>query len=413
MTANHFRNWAGLLLLLFAFSTVGRANPPWFTRVWQIDDGLLDNDINGITQGPDHYLWLVTPVGLMQFDGINFSPFPTEQLDRQATHIRIAFRGRGGILWLAFDGGKIIGLNPDFSRVSLENSRLPGRAPLALADDREGALWLGYPGSIYRIKAGQPRRLTARDGLPSGNFHSLSGDGAGNVWLAKGNQVGCFVDGTFRQIASILGVQAMGAARANAIWIAANRHLISCDVNGKEIDCGAFQGRSGARATALLEDRNGAVWIGTDGSGLFHYNAAGFTRVRTSHSTILSLAQDDEGNIWVGTGGGGLDRISPRSIQVETLENDHIQSQIQSICQDETGGLWGATRNGGLVRQIGGNWTPVFTNASFAGMVNCVAAGRSGAVWAGTRDGELLKIVTTNWIVCRTNIARGTVRGLF
>ncbi|HEY1790941.1 MAG TPA: hypothetical protein VGJ73_22525, partial [Verrucomicrobiae bacterium] len=86
---NYFRACVGLLFLLAGLPASAAANSQWFTRVWQIDDGLLDNDINGITQGPDDYLWLVTPVGLMQFDGVSFSSFPIENFDaRTALHIR-------------------------------------------------------------------------------------------------------------------------------------------------------------------------------------------------------------------------------------------------------------------------------------------------------------------------------------
>lgn len=398
-------------MFLVVFPIVSSANSAWFVRVWQIDDGLLDNDINGITQGPDHYLWLVTPVGLMQFDGLGFNPFPTEVLDRQASHIRLTLCGRTGVIWMAFDGGKIIGLKSDYSIISADNHLLPRRAPVAMADDKEGGLWLGYVNSIFEFAHGRVRRLTAADGVPEGNLRSLTSDGAGNVWLAKGDRVGCFEAGTFHGIASMEGVQCMGATRTNAVWLAANGHLFCCDMEGRLKDCGAFQSPSKVWVAALLEDHAGTVWIGTFGNGLFRYSQAGFERVETSHSTILSLAEDHEGNIWVGTGGGGLDRITRCGIWVETLKNNQIQSQVQSICQDTNGTFWGATQNGALLCQIGRDWIPVFTNAPFAETATCVAADRN-AVWVGTRKGELVRIANGNYTIQDPHIARGIVRGL-
>src|SRR5271156_853370 len=112
---NNVRIGAALIFLLTCCPEPSSANSEWFTRVWQIDDGLLDNDINGVVQGPDEYLWLVTPGGLMRFDGVNFTPFPIENFpSRNASHVRLMFCGRTGVLWTAVDGGKIIGLNPDF-----------------------------------------------------------------------------------------------------------------------------------------------------------------------------------------------------------------------------------------------------------------------------------------------------------
>src|SRR5580658_1702158 len=122
---NNGRIWAALIFLLTGFPALGLAGSQWFTRVWQIDDGLLDNDINGIVQGPDEYLWLVTPVGLMKFDGVNFTPFPTDVFTSPtASHIRMMLCSRTGVLWMAFDVGKVIGLKPDFSTISLDNNVL-------------------------------------------------------------------------------------------------------------------------------------------------------------------------------------------------------------------------------------------------------------------------------------------------
>ncbi|HEV2318688.1 MAG TPA: two-component regulator propeller domain-containing protein, partial [Verrucomicrobiae bacterium] len=410
---NHFRTWVGLFFLLAGFPMLGSAKPEWFTRVWQIDDGLMDNDINGITQGPDDYLWLVTPVGLMQFDGLTFSPFPIEDYsERPSLHIRIALCSHTGVLWLAFDGGTIIGVNPDSSIVSLKGDSLPTRSPFALASDSDGALWMGYPDLVFRAKNGLVTRFTAKDGVPPGNFHSLSSDGMGNIWLVKGtNQISCFRQGAFHQIAGAEGVQCMAASLTDAVWLVANDHLLFCRTNGELKDFGHIPIPSNARSTALLEGRDGSIWIGTQGEGLFHYAQSRFERADTSHSSILSLAQDREGNIWVGTGGGGLDRITPCGIRVEGLDNNQIQSQIQSICQDAHGKLWGATQNGVLVSQTNGNWVPVSIKAPIGGSVTCVAADKS-AVWVGTGTGRLLRIADGQYTLWATNVARGTVRGL-
>ncbi len=387
-------------------------NSEWFTRVWQIDDGLLDNDINGIAQGPDEYLWLVTPVGLMRFDGVSFNPFPIEKLTgRISLHVRMMLCGRTGVLWTAFDGGKVIGVNPDFSISSLDDNLLPARVPITMASEGDGGLWLGYPDVVYHVQNGQTTKLTTQDGVPLGAVRSLTDDGIGNIWLAKGNRVGCIRNGKFDQIVTVEGVQCMAATHTNAIWLVANAHLFFCEIDGKLRDCGAFQDTSNARTAALLEDHNGSVWIGTDGNGLFQYRQSQFERMKTSHSSVLCLNEDHEGNIWAGTGGGGLDRITPSGVRLEVLENKPVQSQIESICQDAGGVLWGATQNGALVSRIGGNWNPVFTNASFAGTVTCVAADRS-AVWVGTRNGKLLRIADTNGVNWETNIAHGPIRGL-
>src|SRR5262249_13529603 len=137
----------------------------------------------------------------------------------------------------------------------------------------------------------------------------------------------------------------------------------------------------------VMEDHAGAVWIGTDGNGLYRHDASGFEKIETSYPKILCMAEDRENNLWVGTGGGGLDRISPRAGQMEGMETGSSLSGIQSICEDSAGMLWGATQNGLLVCRRDEKWSPFA--AGIRGRVACVAADRTGAVWIGTQDGSL------------------------
>src|SRR5207302_1139 len=144
-------------------------------------------------------------------------------------------------------------------------------------------------------------------------------------------------------------------------------------------------------AWAILQDHTGAVWIGTDGSGLFRHDDSGFQKIETSHPYILSLAEDSEGNVWAGTAGGGLDRISPKKIQLEEMNNGHSREGIQSVCQDTNGVLWGVTQSGLLVTRSDHEWTLALTNWHLTEVITCVAADRNGNVWIGTRDEKLYR----------------------
>jgi signal transduction histidine kinase/streptogramin lyase len=243
-------------------------------------------------------------------------------------------------------------------------------------------------------------------------FHSLKSDGAGNIWLAQGNQICLFHEGRFHEIVNQGGIQSLAATPSNAVWFVASAHLFLCNATGEVRDHGAFQDAAGPVVTAMLEDHKGAVWICTDGNSLFHYTDSGFERLETSHSSILSIAEDREGNIWAGTGGGGLDRISSSGIRLEAAENNQMLSELQSICLDNKGGLWGASRNGFLLSRIYGEWKPVLTDASFAGTVTCVATGRDGGIWIGTRNRKLQSLLDGNCTTLATNVVDGPLHAL-
>jgi signal transduction histidine kinase/ligand-binding sensor domain-containing protein len=399
----------GLIWLLAVVTAAGSTSSDWFTRVWNTDDGLLNDQVDAIAQGRDNYLWVVPPVGLMRFDGVRFSRFPLEDFTGPVDNrICCVLCGRTGVFWIATFGGTVIGLKPDLSVVTIPKADLPGAAPLALAEDGAGSLWLGYAGLICRVKDGQVARFGAEQGMPPGKFHSLINDGAGNVWLAKGNQISIFRNGQFQPTASLSDVRCLAATPANGIWLVAGAHLYQCDTNGALRDEGSFPGLSRATARALLEDHSGAVWIGTDGNGLIRHSESGFEKIETSYPSILGLAEDSEGDLWVGTDGGGLDRVSLSAVRLEVLANNPVLEQVQSICEDKNGRLWGTTYNGTLVSRVNGQWTPAFTNAPFAGTATCVAADGGGAVWIGTRDGKLLRVAGTNCPALVQNTYHGT-----
>jgi len=122
-------------------------------------------------------------------------------------------------------------------------------------------------------------------------------------------------------------------------------------------------GLSQATVYSILQDKVGAVWFGT-GDGLNLYDGYTFKVYRNqpdapytlSNNSIPVLYEDKEGIIWVGTDGGGLNRFD-RTVQRFTaylpdLDNPNSLSsnQIWAIAEDNEGYLWLGTDGGGLNR---------------------------------------------------------------
>jgi signal transduction histidine kinase/ligand-binding sensor domain-containing protein len=369
-------------------------NSLWYARSWQTDEGLPNNHVTAIAQGADGYLWVGTPAGLLQFDGVRFVGFPfREGGGNDISGVHAISPRRAGGLWVLPSSGPLAGFDAAFSRVYLPTNGLPKGSPVGVAEDRQGALWMAYPSALYELKNGALTHLGADAGVPAaGNIFSLVRDSAGAIWMAKGSRAGIFRDGQFQPfpIRTATRMVRLAAARTNGVWIATGTRLFKCDAEGKLQDFGVFEADNPrAESWALVEDRTGAVWIGTDGSGLFRRGEAGFEKITISHPYVLSLAEDREGNIWAGTAGGGLTRISLNGVQLEGLQSGPSSVAIQSICEDTNGVLWGVTQNGLLVSRVDGRWGSPFTNAASLGMVTCVAADRNGAVWIGTRNKKL------------------------
>lgn len=120
------------------------------------------------------------------------------------------------------------------------------------------------------------------------------------------------------------------------------------------------QSISGNLARAILEDKNGNLWIGTDKSGLNRFDPKSeiFTRYlqdKLSEVKISHLYEDSFGMIWLSTLGSGLLQLNPETrdfIQYLPNKDDpnslsHLK--VRKVLEDQTsaeGNLWVATSNG-------------------------------------------------------------------
>jgi ligand-binding sensor domain-containing protein len=63
------------LAVAVAGSSPAPAAPNYFTRTWQVEQGLPQIKVNAVVQTRDGYLWIGTYNGLARFDGVRFTVF--------------------------------------------------------------------------------------------------------------------------------------------------------------------------------------------------------------------------------------------------------------------------------------------------------------------------------------------------
>jgi len=149
----------------------------------------------------------------------------------------------------------------------------------------------------------------------------------------------------------------------------------------------------------LLEERDGTLWIGTYGGGLFRKGPGGIqiftTADRLAGDTVLCLAQDSSGAVWAGTE-TGLSRIAGGAGITTLRQADGLPSDdVEALFADVGGALWIGTARG-LCRYEKGVLTPValgpFGEAGILGLYRdrqrrLWIAGRSGAAVLGPEPG--------------------------
>lgn len=357
---------------------------PWFARTWLTEHGLPDNNVTGVAQSADGYLWVGTHNGLARFDGLQFDKIPLPVLaGRSELLIRTLLMVDNEQLWLAAEGGVVIRLSPNSTNVFTTADGLPNFRPMSMAQDLAGAIWVGYAdGSACEIAHGAVKRFY----LPGSGTCSLAADAAGQIWFARAGRVGVFRTNQFvTRLTLPENTVRLQAAHAGGLWICAGLRLLKFAEGSPPVPVGQLTpARAGAEPTVLFEDRLGALWIGTSVDGLFHFDGKNVLPVDTSHSEILGLSEDREGSLWVGTGGGGLNRLRPRVLELEGVESGLPTESIRSVCEDATGNVWATAQNGGLARYSDGAWKTLSAAEGWAARATCVAGDEQGGVWIGT-----------------------------
>lgn len=165
---------------------------------------------------------------------------------------------------------------------------------------------------------------------------------------------------------------------SNRLWLASKSGKVYLEQNGEKrtnLFINEPQGGIGLIYT-ILQDRNGIMWFGTKGNGLFraepvnqfpvkykltHFLADKKDPYSLSSNLIYNLFEDKEGRIWVGTYENGLNLIRFKSNKIEFIHphNEFVHypkenaGKIRHIQQDASGNLWIGTTNGLLVSETG------------------------------------------------------------
>jgi len=405
-----------LAVLLLALPAVGASND-WFARPWQSDEGLPDNNVSGIAQTSDGFLWIGTMGGLVRFDGTRFDSFSAQNIEGVPSRtIRTLLLDKAGTLWLCMDRGVVVCAQPASAKAFTALDGLPNAQASVFAEAADGAVWVGYGGrrELAYIKDGHVTIVGANEGVPGGQSW-IAADNKGQIWLAKGGHLRVFRDGKFQPMQDFAqaGYVRLAAARSGGVWVGSAGRLWKYKEGGEMESAGELP--PGSSVTALMEDHTGALWIGTSANGLFRKSAAGIESMPSSHRNIECLFEGREGNIWVGTSGGGLNRLRPRAVELLDTDQGLPFETIRSVCQDTDSNVWAATANGMLARSAGAGWSVVSMETNWPGGIPvCVASDPSGGVWIGTSDHGLIRFQNgeyKNWRV-RNGLLSDYVHGL-
>jgi ligand-binding sensor domain-containing protein len=236
-------------------------------------------------------------------------------------------------------------------------------------------LWFGSRGNgVYRFDGTTFTNYTEKEGLCNNDISCIAEDREGKLWFGTPGGL-CHYDGkTFSHLA-------IPYTDTSSVWL----DQVYPVVNPNQV-------------MSVLQDRQGYLWIGTNGAGAYRYDGKEFTQFLSDvgkvyddgqqHNIILSIVEDLSGNIWfTSLSHGGVSRYDGASF---THFRDELSDDfIRVIFCDRKGNLWIGTHgnhNGGLDLFDGRKFSAFHkTDDGFShNNVRWIFEDQSGDLWLGS-----------------------------
>jgi signal transduction histidine kinase/streptogramin lyase len=148
---------------------------------------------------------------------------------------------------------------------------------------------------------------------------------------------------------------------------------------------------------SIFQDSKGNFWFGHIRSGVSYFDGKTFTTYSKTEGLagtyVWKIIEDKAGNIWFATN-GGVSKLEPtkdnigRTLVNYTTNEGLSNNDVSSVLEDKAGNLWVTTMGGGVNKFDGESFTHFTTKQGLANdTVNCIMQDKTGVLWFGTKRG--------------------------
>ena len=298
-----------------------------------------------------------------------------------------------GDVWMLSEEGTLVRVR-DGITCSLPNS--VGIA--AMARDTDGQLWVASGGYLALLKNGQLVPLThdGTNGFAGYYVAGICASHTGGLWIDSDQEVRKWRN---RQWVADLGtnpcpttVTAMTETRSGTVALGSvESGLYLLRPNVDRVHFSRAQGFPHDWIRSLCEDREGTIWVGAGNGGLVAVRRGKVQMMSPPDHfqgrVALSTTVTHDGAVWVSTEGAGLYKYLAGNWNHFTESSGLSNIFVWCVSEDAKGQLWAGTwGNGMFVRKDGKFVTPHGLENVMVPMAALFQA-RDGATWIGTANG--------------------------
>jgi signal transduction histidine kinase/ligand-binding sensor domain-containing protein len=305
-------------------------------------------------------------------------------------------------------------------RVWQREQGLPQNLVRALAQTRDGYIWVGSDDGVSRFDGVRFVSFGLPEGFQAGPVQTLLGDSRGALWIGSvGRGLWCWQDGRFRSFTTRNGLPADSVAALaedgqGRLWVGTASGLAVWE-NGSFNGVSGVEEFRGKPITGLFNDRKGTMWIGSKGAGVFRMRGGKLAALRdTGYDPLLRdprcLLVDHEGRIWVGVGDGSVLCREGSQWRLYHLARHYISV----LAEDAEGTVWAGSGSEGLFHFRHGKLVAINASSGLSdNLVEALLVDREGKLWVGAHGGlNRLRPKNVSVLSYNEGLGSGAAQGL-
>lgn len=378
----------------------------------QPEHGLLNNAAIGVLQTKAGKIWIASVNGLTIIDRkegtVKYLGTAQGILTREAENsLAGLMEDSSGKIWVGSNKGMVYAF--DLKHNLLEKFPVnPGQQIFNMVEDNKGQVWVGSANgltAVFNQELGRPGNFTEAEGLGSVSVWSTLEADDGKIWMGTNSGINVF-DPATESIQYITKKDGLAFGRASYLLEdSKGRMWIGSNGNGTEIldlkngthqliqnDPGVrFQG-----ATICYEDSNGDMWVGTGTGELYTYNPDTRTKKRILNvpaswkdSYINSMQPDSKGQLWITSGAGAIVINANRST-MKFFDERHglVNNNATALLEASDKRMWLSTGAGvHIINEANDSLTTLTMAEGLADNGAFTLSERHGTMYVGTTNG--------------------------
>ncbi|MGK2859715.1 MAG: sensor histidine kinase [Thermoanaerobaculia bacterium] len=373
--------------------------------------GLRDQRLSAMARDARGRLWLGSEQGVSIWDGLVVENYGVEEGVGRGTVWSIAFDGKGRG-WVATQGGGITSFDGTRIRTFTREQGLPSDYIYALMFDSKERLWIGSRDKGVALAEISPEgelRVVhtwgVAEGLASNGARAFVEEPGGSVLvgLREGGIARLDANGELAQLETRVAgsdIYALQFNRRGRLVVGTVDAGVSICTAPEYTSCRKLDRSNGmpsVNVTAVFEDREEQLWIGTT-SGLLRFAGHRFLTYTEEEGlpsdAILGITPDGSDVVWISTM-AGLSRVqlgdapgSEASVRTYTKADGLPSNTVWHTLRDRSGRLWLATGNGVCLFTEGKGCRNFTVDDGLpANQALTLFEAKDGTLWVGTRGG--------------------------